>query len=125
MKALIYICNVLILGVILLAVHTKQPFVLFWLVLIFLLRDALRREKKKDDEWNEILKNNLINNLINTTMLVKTNKTNRKGNRIYVNALNGKEITLPYAGHKQGCKGNKMPQYAFNKLIQPLPLYLR
>lgn len=58
-------------------------------------------------------------------MLIKTNKTNRKGNRIYVNAFNGKEKTLPYAGHKQGCKDNKMPQYAFNKLIHPLPLYMR
>lgn len=56
MKALICICNVLILGVIMLAVHTKQPFVLFWLVLLFLLRDALRREKKNDDEWEKIIK---------------------------------------------------------------------
>jgi len=49
-------------------------------------------------------------------MLVKTNKFDKKGNKIYVNAFTGKEQTLPLVRHR---KSGRIPDGILGIFIQP------
>ena len=44
-------------------------------------------------------------------MLVNTERINKKGERIYINALTGKEQTITYVGNH--CTKHSIPDYAF------------
>ena len=55
-------------------------------------------------------------------MLVKTNKTNKKGEMIYTNVLTGKSGVLPY--HRDINKGGKMPNHAYKILQHPIPVWM-
>lgn len=52
-------------------------------------------------------------------MLVKTNQTDKRGNAIYENKLNGERSTLLRVGHHIS-KGRCIPSHAYNILTQGL-----
>ena len=55
-------------------------------------------------------------------MLVNTNQTDIKGNRIYLNKLNGKKVILR-TGSTFG-KGGKIPNGVYGRFIKPAPTEL-